>query len=105
MVMERRALSIHEALKKHISAAAALALAFCATIPAAQQRKAKCTQMTQSRQVEARHQCFLEAQAAVPGLSIGRGEGTSSLNALRAAQGHPPLGRVFPVVASAGAVG
>ncbi len=30
--------------------------------------------MTQAQQIEARHQCFLEAQAAVPGAAIGGGE-------------------------------
>jgi hypothetical protein len=34
----------------------------------------KSQQMSQNAQIEARHQCFLEAQAKVPGAAIGGGE-------------------------------
>lgn len=53
----------------------ALALALVATAAEAQSAKAKKNaQMSQDAQIEARHQCFLEAQAAVPGMAIGGGE-------------------------------
>ncbi len=53
----------------------AIALAFVATSGEAQTTKAKKSQqMTQEQQIEARQQCFLEAQAAVPGAAIGGGE-------------------------------
>jgi hypothetical protein len=55
----------------------AIALALVATASEAQTTKAKKSQqqqMTQNQQIEARHQCFLEAQAAVPGAAVGGGE-------------------------------
>jgi hypothetical protein len=57
------------------TAVLALALAILATAGEAQStKKSKSAQMTQQQQIEARHQCFLEAQAAVPGAAIGGGE-------------------------------
>lgn len=59
----------------NIASVLTIAVALAAAWPAAaQQKKAKGAQMTQQQQIEARHQCFLEAQAAVPGVSIGGGE-------------------------------
>jgi hypothetical protein len=59
------------------TAVLALALAFAASAGEAQTqsaKKSKNAQMSQNAQIEARHQCFLEAQAAVPGAAIGGGE-------------------------------
>jgi hypothetical protein len=55
----------------------AIAFAFVVTPGEAQTQTTKAKkgqQMTQNQQIEARHQCFLEAQAAVPGAAIGGGE-------------------------------
>lgn len=51
--------------------AAAIALA-TSTAEAASTKKGQ--QMSQNAQIEARHQCFMEAQAKVPGAAIGGGE-------------------------------
>lgn len=64
---------------KHIGGLGLLAisLALVATASEAQSMKAKKVQnapKTQNAQIEARHQCFLEAQARVPGAAIGGGE-------------------------------
>lgn len=52
----------------------ATALVLLTTASDAQTGKSKNTKMTQDQQIEARHQCFLEAQAKVPGAAIGAGE-------------------------------
>jgi hypothetical protein len=52
----------------------AAALVLATTAGHAQTSKGKTKKMTQAQQIEARQQCFLEAQAQVPGAAIGGGE-------------------------------
>ena len=62
---------------RHLSTAAAVALSLALAAGAASAQsstKSKNAKMTQNQQIEARHQCFLEAQASVPGAAIGGGE-------------------------------
>lgn len=62
---------------RYLSAIAVVGLsfAFAASIAEAQSTKqSKNAKMTQDQQIEARQQCFLEAQASAPGAAIGSGE-------------------------------
>ncbi|MDQ8729228.1 hypothetical protein [Bradyrhizobium sp. LHD-71] len=55
----------------------AISLALMATASEAQSMKTQKVQnapKSQNAQIEARHQCFLEAQARVPGAAIGGGQ-------------------------------
>lgn len=62
---------------RYLSAIALVALSFAFAVSAAEAqstKQGKNARMTQDQQIEARHQCFLEAQAAAPGAGIGSGE-------------------------------
>ena len=62
---------------KYVSAIAVVAFSFGFAVSAAEAqstKQSKNAKMTQDQQIEARHQCFLEAQAAAPGAALGSGE-------------------------------
>ena len=64
---------------KYVSTFGVVAVALVCAVSAAHAqstatKKSKGAQMTQEQQIEARQQCFLEAQAAAPGAAVGSGE-------------------------------